>query len=68
MQGDWKEWSNHVLVELTDLKESQRATHKEVINLRIDMAVLKVKVAGIGTFFGAIGTILTHFVIGMFRP
>lgn len=39
----WTQWSNHVLKELDRLNEAAEATNKQLSDIRVEIAMLKVK-------------------------
>jgi hypothetical protein len=50
LSGGWAEWSRYVLASIKEIKELR----EEVSKFRVELAVLKIKVA----FWGAVGAIL----------
>jgi hypothetical protein len=59
--GTWNEWANHVLAELKRLNESSKNVEKEIGDVKLELAQLKVKssiwgaVAGALTFVSFLG-------------
>jgi len=52
-RDSWVVWSNHVLNELKRLNEAQESLNKDVKNISIDIATLKVK-AGVWGVLGGL--------------
>jgi len=52
-RDSWVVWSNHVLNELKRLNEAQESLNKDIKNISIDIATLKVK-AGVWGVLGGL--------------
>lgn len=57
MDSEWREWSNHVLLELKRLDKELQHIDKSISKVHIELATLKVK-AGIWGSIGAVTSIL----------
>lgn len=71
-KNGWNEWSNKVLGDLKDLKETYKEILRDIKNLEIEMAIIKTKAAIYGALGGAIttiifGAILTYIVKSLIK-
>ena len=63
----WKEWENHVLAELVDLKKGNYHILEKLSRLEIEIAVLKIKAGVWGSLAGlsaALVAIIIRYVFG----
>jgi hypothetical protein len=62
LTNGWGQWSQYVLASIKEIKELR----EEVTKFRVELAVLKIKVAfwgGVGAVAGtAVGTLLVHMI------
>lgn len=59
---DFKEWSNHILIELKRLDKEVRTTNGLLLDIRVELAMLKVK-SGMWGSIGALLVMLPTLVI-----
>lgn len=63
----WQQWSRYVLASIKEIKDLR----EEVTKFRVELAVLKIKVAfwgGVGAVVGtAVGTLIVQVVLHLFK-
>lgn len=65
--GSWEEWGRYMLEEMRSLKREVQKLNEKHTTMRIDLAVLKTKVAFIGAVAGAIGAGITTWIVNLIR-
>ena len=57
MPNDWSDWKQHVLNELSELKDEVRAGREDIAKFQVELAILKLKSGLWGFAAGALPTI-----------
>lgn len=65
MSNSWEENAKLILDKLATLTDGQQGTNEKLEDIRIDLAVLKVKAAMWGTVGGVIGSAIVSIIVGL---
>jgi len=64
---DWKEWSQYVRIGLTELKDKYEKMKEDLLQIRLELVTLKVKIAIWGAIGAIIGTGVIELVIDFLK-
>lgn len=56
LEGEWKEWGNHILAELDRLNMSVETLKSDINDIKLEIAKQKIKTGTMSTMYGVIGS------------